>query len=169
MKKMRKVSTNGDLELYEFTPSLFQLTEKYHLKAGKFTDKLLLFLKLFTGYKIYYIYKNGFPVYYCFVSKPYFKHPYLKRKEVLLGYYYTKEEERRKGIACWALSQILSDVIYTRAIVFTRKNNIASQKTILKNGFEQIGYGDYHGKFKIFQISDSEKNNSHLVFAKSKQ
>jgi hypothetical protein len=168
---MRKVSTNGDLELYEFTPTLFKLTGKYLLgtKKLKIKLKLLSFLRLFTGYKIYYVFKNGLPVYFCFISKPYFKHPYAKKNEILMGLSYTKEEERRKGIGSWARSQILSDATYTRAISYTAKDNITQQKLLLKAGLEQIGYGNHHGIFRIFKISASEKDNPYIVFAKSKQ
>jgi hypothetical protein len=167
MKRLKKIFETLNEIIYEFTPSLSSLYWKCDILNFGLKGKVLCLLKYPFGYRIYYALQNDCVAYYCFISYGYFvKHPYVRKREILVGPYFTKQEFRGLGIAQRALSIILKHNKYCTAFVFVAKKNIASQRVVSRNNFVQACYGDYKGLLSIFRLSHVRDDNGYIVYTK---
>jgi len=143
-----------DYSLKIWKPKIYKMSPK-----GLFSIPFLAYwachyLKLFKNsfYSIYLIYYNNEIVHYSVLLPKFLKTPFMKNDDLQIGPIGTKKEHRRKGLAAYAIQEIIKSYRNPNKKIWylTRKENIISGKVIEKFGFK--AYGEGTRKEKISNI-----------------
>ena len=151
-KECSQISTDNiiaprDFEFKIWEPSTFRLYPK-GVNGGRKLDFILTWILYFflnSGrkkfYKAYLICDEEEVIHHSVVTTKSFKYPFMRENDLQIGMIFTQSEFRRKGLASYALEEILR--MYEkpeRAIWYiTEKNNLTSRRLAEKLGFSEFG------------------------------
>lgn len=128
------------------------------LKKHQSSSIMYLFWFLVTRgrYKIVYVYDENTMIHYSHLLPKFYKLSFLGSEDLMIGPSWTREAYRGKGIFPAVLMMVVND--FKKAgrsfHIFAHKDNIASQKGIMKACFRQWARG---GKTKKLGIYKAEK------------
>lgn len=149
-------------------PTLFKLKDGYFIKVYK---PVIGCLSIHTGFKLIYVLwyiltignfkiyyvldKTGRIIHFSHVMSKIYKYAFMPRiNSIHIGPCWTHELHRGKGIYPAVLSKICSDYKEKNIYIFTKKENIASQKGIEKVGFKQFATGIKTKRLGIYIIKN---------------
>jgi len=95
------------------------------------------------GYFLFLIYHEDDMVHRSCVIPGFYRYPFMQKNDVQVGYVWTREDHRGKGLAEFALKTIVSEYVPTGSGVWylTYKDNFQSIRVAEKAGFSLVGTG----------------------------
>jgi len=150
----KKLDKNYYFKIWK--PKIYKIAPRGLFSIIFFIYWICHYLKLFRNsfYSIYLIYYKNEIVHYSVVLPKFFKTPFMKKNDLQIGPIGTKKEHRRKGLAAYAIQEIIKSYKNPNKKIWylTRKENIISGQVIEKFGFKAYGEGFRKGRLGIFNI-----------------
>jgi RimJ/RimL family protein N-acetyltransferase len=110
-------------------------------------------LRIFSNrdYGIFCVYAGGELVHRSVVSPRYFRFPFMAKDDLQIGDTWTHPAHRRRGIAAFAIQEILAACARPRRAVWylTEADNIASIRAAEKLGFVKVGEGTRQSRWGL--------------------
>lgn len=151
---INSIENDFEYDIEVFQPTLF------NLKCHKSSSVLFLFWYLFSRnkYFIVYVKNQNKIIHHSVCITKFYRFPFMDSNDLEIGPCWTDENYRGKGIYPYVLKYVLSNFKdkYDKFFIMTDSDNIASQKGILKAGFEFIGKGtkNVFGRYIIKEIEE---------------
>jgi len=149
-----ELDKNYSLKIWK--PKIYKIAPKGLFSVPFFAYWICHYLKLFSNsfYSIYLIYYKNEIAHYSVILPKFFKTPFMESNDLQIGPIGTKKEHRRKGLANYAIQEIIESYKdqNQKFWYLTRKENVISGKVIEKFGFRAYGEGNRKGKLGIFNI-----------------
>lgn len=154
-----QVQVNEKYSLIRFKPDWTHITPKGMKNSFGFIMWWLLSLVIWRqqgkNYEHYIVYAGERLIHYCIVLPKYYRYPFMGDNDIQIGPFWTAEEYRGQGICPFVIHEIVKRYKSRKkyAHIITRENNVESQRSIMKAGFDIYGYGvRTKGLFGIFLI-----------------
>lgn len=150
--KMKLLSETEDEKFYVFLPSLFRLFPRSgDMRKMNLKNKIRFLWLYLSGYKVYVastkddIVKGSITL----SRGGSFRFPFSTKNDLIDGPTYTVPEYRGQGVMVRLVDQCLNvfEKEYEKVYGTIEKENVASIKRCLKNGYDEIGFTTYHSLF----------------------
>ena len=166
MKKLDDLQFVGnfdDIDYYLFKPSLFKLYPDCY-EAGMEPDyvsrpvhKIRMLLEhLKTHYEIYYMIKDSEVIGHIVVARGGWRISCSKKEDIVLCPIWISPAHRGKGFGTKGISVVLNElnISYEKAYEYIGKDNIASIRSVEKNGYKMTGTASERGLFRTIVYDD---------------
>lgn len=165
-KKLKFVKMVGDLRFYEYAPSLFEPyyfnypKEDHPLYEKRLVHKIRMMLEFLQGgYRVFYMVKELEIVGHIVVTNGGRRLTVSKKEDIVLGPIFISPRFRGQGLGTIGINAVLNqlNLDYQYAYEFIKNNNIASIRTVEKNGYIFICYAKEKGLLKkLVPCSDGD-------------
>lgn len=163
---MKKVYSDRNIKLYEYKPSLIK---PLFINFEKMSIvRRVRFLKEYCApghYRVYYLSINNELVGHCVVTPGGRRLKCSSDKDIVIGPYFIKKSERRKGYSERIIRLTLQycSYDYNYAFDWIHKNNIASIKATERCGFTKIGELNVSKKIRRLIETNNGENNIYRI------
>lgn len=156
-KKLKFVKTVGDLSFFEYVPSLLEPyysnypEEDHPFYEKRLIHKIRMILEFLQGgYRVFYIVKGLEIVGHIVVTNGDRRLTVSKKDDIVLGPIFISPRFRGQGIGTMGITTVLNqlNLDYQYAYEFIKNDNIASIRTVEKNGYIFICYAREKGLLK---------------------
>jgi len=171
--KLKEYDMPFDYNVIIWKPSLSRIfPSKGFSFPFLFTWLYFLFSKFRIAgeYKVYLVYHNQTLVHHSFVTRKYFKFPFLNENDWQIGQIFTHQDHKKKELAIYIVNKIIEDLVEKEGNFYwlCSSENEASTKLAEKAGFIYSGIAlQVNGKlgFKKFvlQSKDKDKNKDYSL------
>lgn len=164
--RLNMVGKLENYDLYQFSPTLFDLFGKYYPEPVKLKRILRFVLALKCGYEIFYLIDNdNKTIAYCVLQNGKSgRFDFSCQGDALVGPVLVLEEHRGKSIAAKLIKHILEikNGYYKNIYCYIKKDNFASIKTFEKVGFTY--YSDARLTPLLYNVRKCKHNDcKHLI------
>ncbi len=155
MKPLRTVREKNNLRLLEYDPTLFRLLY-VDFEPMRFIRRMRFISEYIRKerYKVYYLEAGGHLVGHCVVTPGGRRLKCSSKKDIVLGPYYVKENERGKGYSIEMIAMVLEYCSFENAYDWVDKKNTASRKASEACGFVPVAELDVKKPFRKLVIVD---------------
>lgn len=146
MIKQLKPITTADGRAFEthlFQSNLFTLLPKQISSQFTFSDRIKLLLRVWRGYRLYFLTEQETLCAYTFIKRNYLhKYAFMRKGDLLVNPYYVNPEYRGCGLAQKMLQLVQDDLKEQKGSVWAvvKEDNLPSIAVLKKTGFVQVGY-----------------------------
>lgn len=156
-KRMRFVGNFDDIDFYEYSPSLFSpyymdYPQENHPHYEKhLAHKIRMMLeKIRGGYRVFYMFSDGCVVGHIVVANGGRRLKVSTKSDIVVGPIFISPSVRGNGIGTIGIRVVLNELNleYSYAYEFIAQDNIASIRTVEKNGYEFLMKAKEQGLMK---------------------
>ena len=166
------IKEEDNIRLLEYNPSLLRLLY-IDFEPMSFIRRMRLMFEYLhkEHYKVYYLEVDGQLIGHCVVTPGGRRLKCSTKKDIVLGPYYVKENERGKGYSKRLIQMVLDHCSYNydKAYDWVDKRNIASRKASEACGFKQVAELNVkkpfrtliiveHGEDIVYQYNNGKKS-----------
>lgn len=173
-KRMNYVGTYSNIDFYKYTPTIFHpyymaYPQENHPHYEKhLAHKIRMMLEYIRGgYSVYYMVYNDELVGHLVVATGGRRLKVSTKKDIVIGPIFISPSVRGMGIGTIGISVVLNELglQYKYAYEFIADDNIASIRTVEKNGYVCVGRAKEVGLLKTLVESD---NGNYVVYKYSR-
>lgn len=152
-KHMKFLKSVGDIDYYEFKPSFGKWYYKNYPEYERMTIPHFIRMTIEYiegGYRIYYLVKNNSVMGYILVTNGGGRLKCSSARDIVLGPIWISTQLRGRGIGTEGISVVLHKlgIKYNNAYEYIKCSNIASIRSVEKNGYVNIGRAKSVGLLK---------------------
>lgn len=173
---MRFLGQYAGMDFYEYSPSLLHPyftdypKEGHPHYEGHVAHKIRMMIEyLRGGYRVYYMVLDGEVAGHIVVAEGGRRLKVSTERDIVLGPVFTSPSMRGRGIGTAGIRVVLNDLglEYDSAYEFILNSNLASIRTVEKNGYVLVGHARESGPMKNM-ISCDDGNYSVYRYVKNK-
>ena len=165
-KHLRFLGKYDNIDFYEYTPTLFSpyYTDYPEQDHPHYEKRLVHKIRMMTeylrgGYRVYYMADNGEIVGHLVVANGARRLKVSKKDDIVIGPIFISPSKRGKGLGTIGIHTVLNELKldYNYAYEFIADDNIASIRTVEKNGYVYAGRAKESGLMKnLIECDDGD-------------
>lgn len=144
--------TGNEHQLRKWSPGIFRYSFAGMSKTRAYCYWLFHFTGVFKSndYCVAYVVDGGKIIHHTVVFPAFYRFPFMRREDLQIGYVWTAESHRGRGVAKDTIRTILAEWFADRTFWYLcEHDNIPSVRTAAALGFVEVGYGEKHSPYGL--------------------